>query len=714
LFLLVLLYRGRKRFSQRLGETGKQANESDKPLRPLLESAILTLLLAIPLPLALAELGFFLITPNPALIAEKVGAALLRLSLLTFGLELIVQFFRAGGIAQTQFTLNGDRCQRIQNEVRFLMLFLIPSSLLFWSFGAKASDHVGDPIRIAHLESLGRIAFIVGIAAVAMTSLRLCRWLIRQGKGVFIRFAGAVLAVLGLACLFSVVLSISGWHLSAFMLAALILRSFFLILDVALIVAFVERLRQIRERRLRENELRKQSERAAESEEEFEDLFVADEVIDVEATNRQVGELIRLSAIIITVVGLYLIWSAQMPSLRFLERVQLLPTMQILQKEPAVPVDAEISVTASPSPIESEASPQSALISPMQAPDFSSQNRVAQTNLGYSLTLAGLLEAIGILLFLFVLAKYLPSLLDFTILNRFNIVSGDRKAITTIVSYIFVIIGLSAAAAKMGLRWSQIQWLAAAFSFGLGFGLQDIFANFFSGLVLLFERPMRVGDFCRFGDQIGTVEAIGLRSTKVRSLDRTIINVPNADFSKKELINYTKRDRILLRTTIGLRYETTDDQLRYVLTKLRELLLSHPKIAEDQVRVRFVGYGDFSLNVEIFAYCIAKDWPEFLGIQEDVFLRIMPIIEESGTGFAFPSQTTYLARDGGLDSERASAAESEVEAWRSENKLPFPDFSERQRRRFRDSLDYPPSGSPFAPLPGSRKKDSKIDDDPER
>jgi MscS family membrane protein len=241
-----------------------------------------------------------------------------------------------------------------------------------------------------------------------------------------------------------------------------------------------------------------------------------------------------------------------------------------------------------------------------------------------------------------------------------------------------------------------VQWLAAAFSFGLGFGLQDIFANFFSGLVLLFERPMRVGDFCRFGEQLGTVESIGLRSTRVRGLDRTVINVPNADFSKKELINFAKRDRILLKTVLGLRYETTDDQLRYVLAKIRELLLSHPKVTDDPARARFVGYGDFSLNIEIFAYVTAEDYSEFLAIQEDIFLRIMTVVNESGTGFAFPSQTMYLARDEGLNEDLSAKAEAQVSSWRSEDALPFPDFTKRQKRRFRDSVDFPPMGAPPA------------------
>jgi potassium efflux system protein len=702
LVLVIFLLRGRKYFKQRLPKVGKLANECNKPLRPLLASALYSFLLAAPVPLAMAVLGLFLISSQPALIAEKVGAALLRSAFLTLGLELIVQIFRTGGFAQIQFGLSSDRCREVRREIRLMMLVLVPASLVFLSFGNKVADHVGDPVRIAHLESLGRIAFVVGIIVFGITSLRFSRWLTRQGKAGLIRFTSVFLALLGLICIFAALLSIFGWHLSAFVLALLILRSSFLMLDIALITIFIERLRQIREKLLRENEIRRLSEHASESEEEAEVAIIADKAIDVETVNRQVGESIRLGAIVVLVLGLYFIWSAQIPSLRFLERVQLLPSIEFLAAGPAGETKP---------PIEAATSPKVDSIEAALKPDSSMQSKVEQAMPGYSLTLAGLLGAIGILLFLIVLAKYLPSLLDFAILSRFKIAGGDRKAITTVVSYIFVIIGLSAAASKMGLRWSQVQWLAAAFSFGLGFGLQDIFANFFSGLVLLFERPMRVGDFCRFGDQLGTVESIGLRSTKVRGLDRTIINVPNADFSKKELINYAKRDRFLLRTTIGLRYETTDEQLRYVLAKLRELLLSHPKMLEEQARVRFVGYGEYSLDIEIFAYALARDWAEFLGIREDVFLRIKLIVEESGSGFAFPSQTHYLSRDQGLDAERTAAAEAQVQTWRSENRLPFPDFSEKQRRLFRDSLDYPPAGSPYAGLHAGPTGNKKARDD---
>ena len=160
-----------------------------------------------------------------------------------------------------------------------------------------------------------------------------------------------------------------------------------------------------------------------------------------------------------------------------------------------------------------------------------------------------------------------------------------------------------------------------------------------------------------------------------------------------QITNFTRRERMLLRTVIGLRYETTPEQLRHVLAKLRELLLAHPKVTPEPARARFLGFGDCSLNVEVFAYLATHDRNEFLKIQEDINFRIMEIVAASGSGFAFPSQTLYLSRDGGLDPKRTAAASAEVQAWRDQHKLPFPDFDLEFRKQYRDTLDYPPTGS---------------------
>jgi MscS family membrane protein len=236
---------------------------------------------------------------------------------------------------------------------------------------------------------------------------------------------------------------------------------------------------------------------------------------------------------------------------------------------------------------------------------------------------------------------------------------------------------------------------------GLGIGglavalaAQRTVENLFGGISLLVDQPVRVGDFCRFGDRIGTVEEIGLRSTRVRTLDRTVVSVPNAEFATLQLENFAVRDRIWLGATLGLRYETTPEQLRYVLVEVRKMLYAHPRVHPDPARIRFVGFGASSLDLEIFAYVLTADFGEFLGIREDLYLRIMDIVAAAGTGFAFPSTTTYLARDAGLDASRTQAAEAAVRAWRERRELPLPDFTPEAIASLRGTIAYPPPGAP--------------------
>jgi MscS family membrane protein len=225
--------------------------------------------------------------------------------------------------------------------------------------------------------------------------------------------------------------------------------------------------------------------------------------------------------------------------------------------------------------------------------------------------------------------------------------------------------------------------------------------NVIGGFILFADKPVRVGDFCRYGDEIGTVEEIGLRSTKIRSLERTTVTVPNAEFSQMKLDNFAKRDLRLLKTVLQLRHETTPEQMRWILAKLRELLLGHPMITPEPARVRFVGYGGYSKDVEIFAYLRCQDQDTFLAIKEDILLRVGDIVLEGGSGFAFPSQTTYFSRDGGLKENRKQTAENQVSLWRARGRLPFPEFEEHERDRLRDVLDYPPKGSPHYEPPRS-------------
>jgi MscS family membrane protein len=238
---------------------------------------------------------------------------------------------------------------------------------------------------------------------------------------------------------------------------------------------------------------------------------------------------------------------------------------------------------------------------------------------------------------------------------------------------------------------------------GLGIGglaialaIKPTLENLIGGVVLYVDKPVRVGDFCSFGTKMATVESIGIRSIQLRALDRTLITVPNAQFVDLELVNWEKCDQLMIKETIGVRYETTPDQLRYALAKLREMLQGHPRLNSKKVRARFSGFGDSSLNITIRVYALTQDWDEFHAIREDILLRICDVIAEAGSGFAFSSHTLYMGKDTGLNKEAGNKAMEQVEAWRRTGQLPFPSASPEQIKEINNTLDYPPRGSPQA------------------
>lgn len=267
------------------------------------------------------------------------------------------------------------------------------------------------------------------------------------------------------------------------------------------------------------------------------------------------------------------------------------------------------------------------------------------------------------------------------------------RLVSKLVAVLLTLYALTSLAESLGVPVAPMLAGLGVGGLAVALAVRPTLENIVGGFVLFADAPVKVGEFCRFGDKLGTVEVIGLRSVRVRGIDRTVITIPNADFSQLELVNFSRRDLILMQTTLQLRYETTPDQLRSVLVRLRELLIKHPKVSPEPARVRFTGYGSSSLDVEIFAYVTTRDFNEFLAIQEDLNLRIKDIVEDSGSGFAFPSRTLYVTQSDDLDDELTKAAEAEVAAWRADNRLPFPNHDDDARQTLADTLDYPPEGS---------------------
>lgn len=223
---------------------------------------------------------------------------------------------------------------------------------------------------------------------------------------------------------------------------------------------------------------------------------------------------------------------------------------------------------------------------------------------------------------------------------------------------------------------------------------QKSLENIFGAITLFTSQPVKVGDFCRFGDKIGTVEEIGLRATRIRTLERTVITVANAEFANLHLDNFSARDRFWYHPTLQLRYESTPDQIRYILVEVRKMLYAHPKVLAEPLHVRFKGFGEYSLDVEVFAYMGVKEYDESLEVAEDLNLRIMDIVSASGSDFAFPSEVQYSLPGKPLDEERAKAVSLQVKEWKAKRELYLPNFPAEKIAAIKDSLEYPVEGSP--------------------
>jgi len=186
---------------------------------------------------------------------------------------------------------------------------------------------------------------------------------------------------------------------------------------------------------------------------------------------------------------------------------------------------------------------------------------------------------------------------------------------------------------------------------GLGVGglavalaAQKTIENLFGGISVIGDRPVLVGDVCRFGDRTGTVMHIGLRSTRIRTPERTIISVPNSQFSSMALENISGRDKIWFHPILNLRRDTTSDQLLKVLSSLAEILRGHRKVETGPLPVRFVGVGAYSLDIEIVAYVMTPDYDEFLALQQELLLKMLQAVEQAGTALAVPLQESFASQ----------------------------------------------------------------------
>jgi MscS family membrane protein len=237
------------------------------------------------------------------------------------------------------------------------------------------------------------------------------------------------------------------------------------------------------------------------------------------------------------------------------------------------------------------------------------------------------------------------------------VLSARRRTIThsvvplagRIIKVAIFVFGATAVLASWGYDTKTVLAGLGIGGVAIALAAKSTVENFFGGLAVVTDHPVYVGDFCKFGDSVGTVEDIGLRSTRIRTVDRTVLIVPNAQFSSVTVENFSRQDKMLFHLTLNLRRDTTPDQLRTILTTVQKISERHPKVETGRLPVRFIGVGAYSLDIEVFVYVLTADGDEFMTIRQDLILRILDGVADAGTTLALPTQASIVYGADGID-----------------------------------------------------------------
>jgi MscS family membrane protein len=217
------------------------------------------------------------------------------------------------------------------------------------------------------------------------------------------------------------------------------------------------------------------------------------------------------------------------------------------------------------------------------------------------------------------------------------------RVLRRVVDVGYVVVGLGVMLRHFGIDSTPALAGVGVGGIAVALAAQKTLENVIAGASLIFDQAVKVGDFLKIGEVAGTVEHIGLRSTRIRTPDRTVVSIPNSQIAGATLETMSARDKFWFHPEVRLRYETTPAQLRSVLDGCRQLLAAHPSVQREDQRVRFHRVAQYSFDVEIFAYVLVRNWDEFLKVQEQLLFGVTEAVERSGTALALPSQRTYVS-----------------------------------------------------------------------
>ena len=593
LLILLPLVALRPRIGRRMADLDRRvAKIRTDRFHYTLEALGWTAVRALPLPGLFCLLGYALFDSQAASSFHSVSRPLYMTAATLFYLLFLAESARPGGLGPRHLRWSKAACVHLRREFRWL----IPT---FAGLQFVGSLTVILPQSFA--EPVMRLYLLLLLGVTAAAALYLLRtkshWYqqqaIRDRPSLFVRWRviwRALVIILSGALAY---LFILGYGFSAVRFFEMILYSQFVAVGMVYLRELSIRAVSVPERRLRfQKQVQKLTEARRQDSPAEEPGELPAEVEEAEVDFSQLGEkarrLINGTVLLLVVVAMVQLWRQYLPLVNALDEVTL-------------PISKTILV--------------------------SGQEQVVPLNL------ADLLTALAIAFMVAVAATNLPALVEITVLQQLPMDQGARYAIVTLLQYAIVGLGVASVFTHLGFSWSSIRWLAAALSVGLGFGLQEIVANFVSGIIILFERPVRVGDVVTMGDTTGIVSRIRIRATTVVNWDKQELLIPNKEFITGRLLNWTLSDKLnRIVIPIGVAYGT---DTRRALRVAREIVEAHPQILTDPKPLfTFEGFGDSSLNLIVRCYLGSLDGR--LEAITDLHTRIHEQFMAEGIEIAFP------------------------------------------------------------------------------
>jgi potassium efflux system protein len=574
---------------------------------PTLEALLLAAVLAAAWPVAIAFFGRQLVTTQGVSdLGMALGLGLQYAALLLWVSSFTRQVCRSQGLGESHFQWSALNMRLIRRHLSWLTWLGLPVVVL-----VAVAERYQDG---QWLDSLGRLGFVGAMLLLAAFMHALlgskehlfresmaCRpdgWLSRSYLPCRLL---AVCLPLALAILAAI-----GFHYSAQQLAFRFLSMVAMVLGLALTHALLARWFLIKRRRRALEQLRQRQTQEADAASSSLSPPLQHDRQDLSSLHEQLRYLLRYAVTVLFFVGSWMIWADVLPALKILDsRVLWWSTVEV----------AEMHESADGTLV---------------------RQKIEQD---VPTTLRHALFAVLLLIATFIFGRHLPALLEVTLLERLPLDRGARHAISVIFRYGLALTGVAWACRTMSITWTSVQWLAAGMTVGLGFGLQEIFANFVSGLILLFERPIRVGDVITLGDVTGTVTNIRIRATTVTDWDRKELIVPNKDLVTGRLLNWTLSDtlnRITLR--VGLAYDSDTTRARDCILAVAQ---QHPSVlAEPAPLVTFESFGESTLNFVLRCYVGSMD--SRLATIHDLHTAVHHRLQEEGIEIAFPQRVVSV------------------------------------------------------------------------